>query len=259
MWITATTGGPAARETCTCMEAPVQSRLSVCSRHRSVPAGHTPQISAWRILREVARERDDPPVLGTTMIRLPDPGFQTGTHDLHEPKQLGVRRPPIAPELIGRVREVFLISSFAKIYGSAERDPDRLRDDEIRTKAAPLCGRPAPGIEVRVVDGGDGRSASVNRGAVAPRRDVMSRLLEQPGESAQAFRGRVFGPGDVGEGRRGILVTYRSLKDMIVTAARRYSAEVRSRTVRASGDSRGGGVRESRTANGASWLMACVV
>jgi len=190
----------------------------------------TPKFSPAGFCEKVERERVSRTVLVPTMIKLLTQFPDLERHDLTSLKQLGYGGSPIAPELIGRVREVFPHLELLQIYGSSETGfLTGLRDDEHTPQRLLSCGRPAPGIEVRVVDE-RGRQLGIGQPGelVARGANVMRGYWNSPDESAHAFRDGFFRTGDVGyRDAEGYFYVLDRLKDMIVTGGENvYSGEV---------------------------------
>src|SRR5439155_24528841 len=93
-------------------------------------------------------------VLVPTMINLLTQFPDLEKYDLASVEEIAYGGSPMAPELIRRTREVLPGVRFVQSYGLSEAGfLTALRDDEHVGRRLTSCGRPAPGIEVRVVDG----------------------------------------------------------------------------------------------------------
>src|SRR5947208_14937785 len=136
----------------------------------------------------------------------------------------------MAPELIRRTREVLPGVRLVQGYGLSETGfLTALRDDEHVGQRLTSCGRPAAGIEVRVVDGSGAEVKAGEAGELIARgANVMRGYWNNPKETAQAFLDGWFRTGDVGSlDRDGFFYILDRLKDMIVTGGENvYSGEV---------------------------------
>ena len=103
------------------------------------------------------------------------------------------------------------------------------------------CGRPCPGIDVRVVDqSGKEVEAGQPGELVARGANVMRGYWNNPEETKLAFRDGFFRTGDIGyQDADGYFYILDRLKDMIVTGGENvYSGEVEAVIYAASGGSR---------------------
>jgi long-chain acyl-CoA synthetase len=169
-------------------------------------------------------------VLVPTMINLLTQFPQLTRYDLASLKQLGYGGSPIAPEVIHRTRAVFPNIRLIQVYGLSETGfLTALQDDEHTPERLLSCGRPCPGVDVRVVDE-SGTEVGVGRaGEVAARgANVMRGYWNNREETLNAFRDGLFRTGDVGyQDAEGYLYILDRVKDMIVTGGENvYSGEV---------------------------------
>jgi long-chain acyl-CoA synthetase len=190
----------------------------------------TPKFSPDTFCETVQRERVSSTVLVPTMINLLTQFADVGRYDLSSLKQLGYGGSPIAPELIHRTRAVFPHLKLLQVYGLSETGfLTALQDHEHTPTRLLSCGRPAPGIDIRVVDEAD-RELGIGRAGelVARGANVMRSYWNKPQETAGAFRNGLFCTGDVGyQDGEGYLYILDRLKDMIVTGGENvYSGEV---------------------------------
>jgi acyl-CoA synthetase (AMP-forming)/AMP-acid ligase II len=140
---------------------------------------------------------------------------------------------PISPALLERARSVFRCD-FLQYYGATETtgevtclapedhrgaSPERLRS----------CGRPMPGVELRIV-GGDGRELPAGEvGEIQVRADsLMTEYWKLPEATAEAVVDGWYRTGDAAfRDQEGYITIVDRLKDMIVTGGENvYSAEV---------------------------------
>ena len=136
----------------------------------------------------------------------------------------------MAPELSRRTREALPGVRLVQGYGLSETGfLTALRDDEHVGSRLTSCGRPAAGIEIRVVDGSGAEVKTGEAGELIARgANVMRGYWNNSEESAQAFRDRWSRTGDVGrQDADGFFYILDRLKDMIVTRGENvYSGEV---------------------------------
>jgi acyl-CoA synthetase (AMP-forming)/AMP-acid ligase II len=189
-----------------------------------------PKFSPRDFCEAVQRERVSYSVLVPTMINLLTEFPELSRYDLSSLKQLGYGGSPIAPELIHRIRAVFPNLKLLQVYGLSETGfLTALQDDEHTPKRLTSCGRPCPGVDVRVVDG-SGKEVEVGvRGELVARgANVMGSYWCKLDETAAAFRDGLFRTGDVGyQDAEGYFYILDRLKDMIVTGGENvYPGEV---------------------------------
>jgi len=190
----------------------------------------TPKFSPASFCEKVQLEGVSRTVLVPTMINLLIQFPDLHRYDLTSLKQIGYGGSPMAPELIRRVREVFPHLELLQVYGLSETGfLTGLQDDEHTSQRLLSCGRPGPGIEVRVVDE-SGKELGMGQAGelVARGANVMRGYWNSPDETARAFRDGFFRTGDVGyRDAEGYFFILDRLKDMIVTGGENvYSGEV---------------------------------
>jgi len=148
---------------------------------------------------------------------------------------------PIAPALVRDVRRVLPKAELLQVYGLSEAGfLTGLTDAEHTDDRLQSCGRPCPGIDLRVVDAAGKPVASGELGNLVARgpgimrgywRDIEEEL---PGdeslvnETTEALRGGFFHTGDVGrQDKDGFFYIVERAKEMIVSGGENvYSAEV---------------------------------
>ncbi|MEJ1965547.1 MAG: long-chain fatty acid--CoA ligase [Gammaproteobacteria bacterium] len=189
-----------------------------------------PKFSPDSFCQTVQNDRVTCTVLVPTMINLLTRFPQLDRYDLSSLKVLGYGGSPIAPEVIRRVREAFPHLRLLQVYGLSETGfLTALQDEEHTSDKLLSCGRPCPGIDVRVVDE-SGSELGVGRAGefVARGANVMRSYWNNPEETARVFRNGQFRTGDVGyRDADGYLYILDRLKDMIVTGGENvYSGEV---------------------------------
>jgi long-chain acyl-CoA synthetase len=153
-------------------------------------------------------------------------------YNLASLEYLGYGGSPIAPDLIQRVRKILPNLKLVQVYGLSETGfLTGLRDLEHTQERLKSCGRPCPGIDVRVVDE-SGKEVAVGLPGelVARGENVMHCYWNNPEETELAFRNGLFRTGDTGyQDKDGYLYILDRLKDMIVTGGENvYCGEVES-------------------------------
>ena len=189
-----------------------------------------PKFSPQAFCEAVERERVTQTVLVPTMINLLTQFPALGDYDLSSLKQIGYGGSPIAPELIHRTRTVLPNRQLIQVYGLTETGfLTGLRDQDHTEARLTSCGRPCPGIEVRIVDeSGKGVETGKPGEVVARGANVSRGYWNNPDETARAFRDGLFRTGDIGyQDADGYVYLLDRLKDMIVTGGENvYSGEV---------------------------------
>jgi len=189
-----------------------------------------PKFSPETFCETVQRERVDCTVLVPTMINLLTQFPELKRYDLESLKRLGYGGSPIAPEVIHRTRALFPNIRLTQVYGLSETGfLTALEDDEHTPQRLLSCGRPCPGVDVRVVDeSGTALGVGQPGEVVARGANVMRGYWNNREETASAFRNGLFRTGDVGyQDAEGFLYILDRVKDMIVTGGENvYSGEV---------------------------------
>jgi acyl-CoA synthetase (AMP-forming)/AMP-acid ligase II len=189
-----------------------------------------PKFSPQSFCEAVARERVSHTVLVPTMISLLTQFPDLKNYDLSSLELIGYGGSPIAPELIHRTRAMLPDVQLTQVYGLSETGfLTGLQDHEHTEDRLKSCGRPCPGIDVRVVDE-SGRAVEAGRPGelVARGANVMRGYWNNTEETERAFRNGLFRTGDVGyQDANGYFYILDRLKDMIVTGGENvYSGEV---------------------------------
>jgi long-chain acyl-CoA synthetase len=189
-----------------------------------------PRFSPQEFCETVERERVTHTLLVPTMINLLTQFSDLDNYDLTSLERIGYGGSPIPPELIHGVRKALPRVKLIQGYGSSETGfLTGLLDQEHTDNRLRSCGRPCPGIDVRVVDEAGKELASGARGEfVARGANVMRSYWNDPDETARAFRDGMFRTGDIGyQDAEGYFYILDRLKDMIVTGGENvYSGEV---------------------------------
>jgi len=189
-----------------------------------------PKFSAASFCTTVERERVTHTVLVPTMINLLTQYADLNTYDLGSLEVLGYGGSPMAPELVHRTRQVLPHVKLVQVYGLSETGFLTGLQDHEHTEARLLsCGRPCPGVDLRVVDEWGQELATGNSGEIVTRgANVMGEYWKDPQDTLAAFRNGMFRTGDVGyQDADGYLYIQDRLKDMIVSGGENvYSGEV---------------------------------
>ena len=148
---------------------------------------------------------------------------------------------PIAPTLVREVRGALPKAKLLQVYGLSEAGfLTGLTDTEHTDDRLQSCGRPCPGIDLRVVDVAGKPVASGDLGNLVARgpgimlgywRDIEEDLPEDGSsvnETGEALRGGVFHTGDIGrQDKDGYFYIVDRAKEMIVSGGENvYSGEV---------------------------------
>jgi len=179
-----------------------------------------PHFSPEAFCESVASNRITHAVLVPTMMNLLTQFADIKRFDLKSLEVLGYGGSPIAPEIIRRVREILPQVKLIQVYGSSETGfLTGLRDQEHIAERLLSCGRPCPGIEVQVTDGGGNQIEPGQTGELVARgANVMRGYWKLPKETSSAFRNGFFHTGDLGyQDASGYVYIVGRAKDLIVT------------------------------------------
>ena len=189
-----------------------------------------PRFDPASFCRAVEAERISHTVMVPTMINLLTQFPEAGQFDLSSLDVVAYGGAPMAPELIRRTRALLPRVKLVQVYGLSETGfLTGLQDHEHSADHLLSCGRPCPGIDVRVVDNG-GRELPVGeKGEIVARGANVTRgYWKDPDDTQEAFRDGFFQTGDVGyQDGAGFFYIVDRAKDMIVTGGENvYSGEV---------------------------------
>src|SRR3954452_1668615 len=159
-----------------------------------------PRFTPQAFCQTVEHARVSHTVLVPMMINLLTQFPELEKYDLASLEEIAYGGSPMAPELIRRTREVLPAIRLVQGYGLSETGfLTALRDDEHVGRRLTSCGRPAPGIEVRVVDGSGAVVKAGEAGRLGARgANVMRGYWNTPTNTAQTFLDCWFRTGDVG-------------------------------------------------------------
>ena len=189
-----------------------------------------PKFDPRGFCEAVDRERVSHTVLVPTMINLLTQFPEVKKYDLSSLQVLAYGGSPMAPDLIRRTRELLPQVKLVQAYGLSESGfLTGLQDQEHTDGRLLSCGRPCPGIDLRVTDD-SGKQVEVGKSGelVARGANIMPGYWNNPGETALVFRDGSFRTGDIGyQDSEGYFYILDRAKDMIVTGGENvYSGEV---------------------------------
>jgi long-chain acyl-CoA synthetase len=189
-----------------------------------------PKFSPQTFCETVDREKITHTVLVPTMINLLVQFPDLKKYDLSSLRALGYGGSPIAPELVHRTREILPDTKLLQIYGLSETGfLTGLRDQDNTQERRMSCGRPCPGVDLRVVDQAGNEVPVGSPGELVARgANIIHGYWNNDEETARAFRNGFFRTGDVGyQDGQGFVYILDRIKDMIVTGGENvYSGEV---------------------------------
>jgi long-chain acyl-CoA synthetase len=189
-----------------------------------------PKFSPQGLCETVERERVSQSVMVPTMINLLVQFSELEKYDLSSLERLAYGGSPVAPELIHRMRKVLPNLKLIQGYGLSEAGfLTGLKDHEHTEDRLMSCGRPCPGVDLRVVDESGEELEAGGHGELEVRgANVMRGYWNNSEETKLAFRDGFFRTGDVGyRDADGYFYILDRLKDMIVTGGENvYSGEV---------------------------------
>lgn len=189
-----------------------------------------PKFTPQAFCELVQRGRVTHTVLVPTMLNLLTQFPEAKSYDLSSLEVLAYGGSPIAPELVHRTRKLLPSVKLLQCYGLSETGfLTGLEDREHVDSKLFSCGRPCPGIDLRVEDE-TGKEVEVGRHGelVARGTNIMRGYWNDPQDTALAFRNGMFRTGDIGyQDSDGYFYILDRLKDMIVTGGENvYSGEV---------------------------------
>jgi acyl-CoA synthetase (AMP-forming)/AMP-acid ligase II len=189
-----------------------------------------PKFSPQGLCETVERERVSQSVMVPTMINLLVQFSDLEKYDLSSLERLAYGGSPVAPELIHRMRKVLPNLKLIQGYGLSEAGfLTGLKDHEHTEDRLMSCGRPCPGVDLRVVDESGKELEAGGHGELEVRgANVMRGYWNNSEETKLAFRNGFFRTGDIGyRDANGYFFILDRAKDMIVTGGENvYSGEV---------------------------------
>jgi acyl-CoA synthetase (AMP-forming)/AMP-acid ligase II len=189
-----------------------------------------PKFSPQGLCETVERERVSQSVMVPTMINLLVQFSELEKYNLSSLERLAYGGSPVAPELIHRMRKVLPNLKLIQGYGLSEAGfLTGLKDHEHTEDRLMSCGRPCPGVDLRVVDESGKELEAGGHGELEVRgANVMRGYWNNSEETKLAFRNGFFRTGDIGyRDANGYFFILDRAKDMIVTGGENvYSGEV---------------------------------
>ena len=187
-------------------------------------------IDAASFCETVARERVSHTVLVPTMINLLTQFPNLEAFDLTSLQAVAYGGSPMSPALIRRTREVLPHVKLVQGYGLSETGfLTGLQDHEHTEDRLTSCGRPCPGVDLRVTDESGKELGPGHRGELVVRgANIMRGYWNNPEETKLTFRDGMLRTGDIGHrDADGYFFILDRVKDMIVTGGENvYSGEV---------------------------------
>ena len=210
-----------------------------------------PKFNPQTFCETVQRERVTHTVLVPTMINMLTQFPELQKYDLTTLRHLGYGGSPMAPELVHRTRQVLPNVKLVQVYGLSEAGfLTGLLDHEHTEDKLTSCGRPCLGIDVRVVDPTGKEVETGKTGELVARgANIMRGYWNNPEETKARVPERLFPNRRHWLSRRQrILLHSRSLERHDRHRRREcLFRRSRSRHLHASGSSRSGGFRNTRS------------
>lgn len=189
-----------------------------------------PRFHPQAFCEAVEKEQVNYTVLVPTMINLLTQFREIQDYDLGSLEVLAYGGSPMQPELIHSIRTLLPKVKLVQVYGLSETGfLTGLQDHEHTDNRLTSCGRPCPGIEVRIADISGNQVETGQSGELIARGSNVTRGYWNDGEdTASAFRDGFFRTGDIGyQDAAGYFYILDRLKDLIVTGGENvYSGEV---------------------------------
>jgi long-chain acyl-CoA synthetase len=189
-----------------------------------------PKFNPQNFCETVEHERVSHTVLVPTMINLLTQFPDIGKYNLSSLEVLAYGGSPMAPELIGRTRNLLPQVKLVQVYGLSETGfLTGLQDHEHTHDRLLSCGRPCPGTDLEIVDESGRQFEAGKPGELVARgANIMRGYWNNPEETSLAFKDGRFYTGDVGyQDSEGYFYILDRQKDMIVTGGENvYSGEV---------------------------------
>lgn len=195
-----------------------------------------PRFDPKLVLETVSRERVSLLLLVPTMLNFVLQQPELDSYDLSSLRHLTYGASPIAPDLLRRAMKV-LNCQFAQGYGLTEASPlltvlnhtDHVVTDRKGEHRLASCGKPVPGVDVRVVkeDGSDAKPGEVGE-IIARGPNIMRGYWKRPEDTEDVLREGWLHTGDLATvDDEGYIYLVDRKKDMIVTGGENvYSTEV---------------------------------
>lgn len=195
-----------------------------------------PRFDPKQVLETISRERVSLIVLVPTMINFLLHQPDIDSYDLSSLRHLTYGASPIAPDLLRRAMKAF-DCSFGQGYGLTEASPlltvltadDHLTPGAAGERRLASCGKPVPGVDVRVVieDGSDAKPGEVGE-IIARGPNIMLGYWKRLEDTENVLRDGWLHTGDLATvDEDGYIFLVDRKKDMIVTGGENvFSTEV---------------------------------
>ena len=189
-----------------------------------------PKFNAQSFCETVEHERVTHTMLVPTMINFLIQFTELKKYDLSSLKRLAYGGSPIAPDLVHRTKGALPNVKLVQGYGLSETGfLTGLKDHEHTEDKLLSCGRPCPGIDLRVMDP-SGKEVEIGEPGelVARGANVMRGYWNDPQDTNAVFRDGMLRTGDVGyQNADGYFYILDRIKDLIVTGGEKvYCGEV---------------------------------
>jgi long-chain acyl-CoA synthetase len=195
-----------------------------------------PRFEPTAVLQAIAAEKVTSVILVPTMINFLLQQADIDSYDLSSLRLIIYGASPIAPDLLRRAMQKFQCR-FAQGYGLTEASPlltvlnadDHIVEDETFVKRLASCGKPVPGVEVRVINERGAEVAPGEVGEIVARgENIMAGYWRRPEDTQLAIRDGWLYTGDLATvDKDGYLYLVDRRKDMIVTGGENvFSTEV---------------------------------
>ena len=203
---------------------------------RGATQAFIPRFDPKQVLETISRERVSLLLLVPTMLNFVLQQPELDSYDLSSLRHLTYGASPIAPDLLRRAMKI-LNCQFGQGYGLTEASPlltvlthqDHLVTDEKGARRLASCGKPVPGVDVRVVkdDGSDAKPGEVGE-IIARGPNIMLGYWKRPEDTEDVLRDGWLHTGDLATvDEDGYIYLVDRKKDMIVTGGENvYSTEV---------------------------------
>ncbi len=196
-----------------------------------------PRFTPADLLRAIETYRVTVTMVVPTMLIMTLQSGLIANHDLSSLRRLLYGASPISREWFARAMEALPHVEFTQGYGLTETAPivamldwpSHLAALALPANLAPSCGRPLPGIELRIVDSNGGDCDPGTAGEIVVRGpNVFAGYHNMPQADALALRDKWFHTGDIGKfDDIGLLYILDRKKDMVnVGGEKVYSLEV---------------------------------
>jgi long-chain acyl-CoA synthetase len=188
-----------------------------------------PAFEPGAVLRAISRYQVTTSLVVPTMLLVLLNYDTFAQSDLSSLRRLAYGAAPIDTALLKRAMAAFPCPLWQGL-GTAETSPLLcvLRPEEHTEARLTSCGRPVPGVEIRIVDDEGNEKAPGEVGEIAARGNVMAGYWKQPEETARAIRNGFYHSGDLAYmDEEGFVYIVDRKKDMVISGGENiYTIEV---------------------------------